>query len=131
VDGGINLIDVNDVAAGHIAAMERGKPGSRYVLGNTNLSMKQYFDLIAEVAGTFAPALQFPLPLAIAAAYGYEAMAKITSKPPLTTVSWVKVGSHYSFWDSSKAIRELGLPQSPIRESLRQAITWFRERNYL
>lgn len=131
VDGGINLVDVRDVAVSHIAAMERGKPGNRYVLGNINLSIKQYFDLIAECGNTSAPSLKIPLPLATTTAYAYEALARLTGKPPITSVSWVKVGSQYSFWDSSKAITELGLPQTPIRESLRQAITWYRERSYL
>ncbi len=131
VDGGINLVDVDDVAVGHVQAMERGKPGERYILGNTNLSIKEYFELIAEVGGGRAPALQIPLQMAVATAALYEAMARVTKKPPLTSVTWVKIGSHYSFWDSSKAIRELGLPQTPIRESLKRAIEWFRARGYL
>jgi dihydroflavonol-4-reductase len=58
-------------------------------------------------------------------------MAAATRKPPVTTVGWVKVGSHYSFWDTSKAIRELGLPQTPVRESMKKAVAWFRENGYL
>ncbi len=131
VDGGINLVDVDDVAAGHVNAMERGKPGERYILGNTNLSIKEYFRLIAEVGGGRAPSLQIPLALAVSTAMLYEAMARVTNKPPLTSVTWVKIGSHYSFWDSAKAIRELGLPQTPVRVSLKRAIEWFRARGYL
>ena len=131
VDGGLNFIDVDDLAVGHVLAMEKGKSGERYVMGNANLSLKEYFQLIAEIGGGRAPVLQIPAPFAIATAYLYEAIAAITKKPPLTTVSWVKVGSHYSFWDSSKAIRELGLPQRPIRESLRCEIEWFRQKGYL
>jgi len=131
VEGGINVVDVEDVAAAHIAAMEKGQPGEKYVLGNANLSIKEYFRLIAEVGGGRAPAMRIPLPLAVATAYLYEAMAAVTHKPPVTTPGWVKVGSHYSFWDCSKAIRELGLPQTPVRQSLQSAITWFREKGYL
>jgi dihydroflavonol-4-reductase len=131
VDGGINLIDVGDVAVGHILAMEKGKPGEKYIFGNTNVSIKEYFQLIAQVGHGRAPSLAIPLPLAVATAYLYEAIAAINKKPPTTTASWVKVGSHYSFWDSSKAIRELGLPQRPIRASLQEAIAWFREKGYL
>jgi dihydroflavonol-4-reductase len=131
VGGGINVLDVQDVAVAHIAAMEKGRPGEKYVLGNANLSIKEYFRLIAEVGGGRAPAMRIPLPLAVATAYLYEAMAAVTNKPPVTTPAWVKVGSHYSFWDCSKAIRELGLPQTPVRQSLQSAITWFREKGYL
>ncbi len=131
VDGGINLVDVDNVAVGHVRAMERGRPGEKYILGNTNLSIKEYFQLIAEVGGGRALSLQIPLPLAVGAAVFYEAMARVTNKPPVTSVSWVKVGSRYSFWDSSKAIRELGLPQTPIRASLQRAIDWFRAKGYV
>ncbi len=131
VDGGINLVDVDDVAVGHVRAMEKGKPGEKYIFGNTNLSLKEYFELIAEVGGGRAPSLQIPLPLAVGSAALYEAIARLTNKPPLTSMSWVKVGNHYSFWDSSKAIRELGLPQTPVRTSLQRAIEWFRAQGYL
>jgi dihydroflavonol-4-reductase len=131
VDGGINIVDVGDVAVGHVLAMEKGKPGEKYILGNTNLSVKEYFERIAQAGGGHAPRLRIPLPLAVATAFGYEIMATVTGKPPITSVGWVKVGSHYSFWDSSKAIRELGFPQTPISSSLEQAIAWFRTRGYL
>ena len=131
LDGGLNFVDVHDVAVGHVLAMEKGKLGEKYILGNANLSIKQYFDLIAEIGGARAPALKIPAAMAAATAYGYEVIARITKKPPITSVSWVKVGSHYSFWDSSKAVRELGFPQTPIREGLKSAIAWFRQRGYV
>jgi len=131
VDGGINVVDVEDVAVAHVRAMEKGRPGEKYVLGNANLSIRDYFQLIAEIGGGKAPTMRIPLPFAIATAYLYEVVAAVTQKPPLTTPGWVKVGSHYSFWNSSKAVRELGLPQTPVRESLKKAIAWFREKGYL
>jgi dihydroflavonol-4-reductase len=131
VEGGINVVDVEDVAIAHVTAMEKGRPGEKYVLGHTNLSIRDYFEQIAEAGGGKAPAMRIPLPLAIATAYLYEGVAAITHRPPLTTPGWVKVGSHYSFWDSSKAVRELDLLQTPIRESLKKAIAWFREKGYL
>ena len=130
VDGGVNVIDVEDVAAAHVTAMEKGRPGEKYVLGNVNLSIHDYFQLIAEIGGGKAPTMRIPMPFAVATAYLYEAVAAVTQKPPLTTPGWVKVGSHYSFWNSSKAVRELGLPQTPVRESLKKAIAWFREKGY-
>jgi dihydroflavonol-4-reductase len=131
VDGGINIVDVEDVAAAHVTAMEKGRPGEKYVLGNADVSIRDYFHLIAEVGGGKAPAMRIPLPFAVATAYLYEAVAAITHKPPLTTPGWVRVGSHYSFWDSSKAIRELKLPQTPVRTSLKKAIDWFSDKGYL
>ena len=131
VDGGLNVIDVEDVASGHLLAMEKGQPGERYILGNENFSIRDYFKIIAVAGHGKAPTLKIPLRLAIATAYLYEAIAAVSHKPPVTTVGWVKVGSHYSFWDSTKAVRELGLPQTPVRASLQRAIDWFREKRYL
>jgi len=131
VEGGINVIDVEDVAIGHIRAMEKGKAGERYVLGNANLSIRDYFQMIGEVGGVQAPSLRLPTTVAIATGHLYEAMATVTRQPPPTTAAWVKIGSRYSFWDSSKAMRELGLPQTPVRESLKKAIDWFRDKQYI
>lgn len=131
VDGGINVSDVTDTAIAHLQAMEKGRPGEKYILGNANLSVKQYFDLIAEIAGVRPPALRIPKPLAVLFGYVYQGLAEVTRRPPITTAAWVRIGSHYSFWDSSKAVHELGMPQTPIRQSIESAIDWFRENGYL
>jgi len=131
VDGGINVSDVTDTAIGHVQAMEKGRPGEKYILGNANLSVKQYFDLIAEIAGVRPPALRIPKSVAALFGYLYQATAEVTRKPPITTAAWVRIGSHYSFWDSSKAVNELGMPQTPIRQSITSAIDWFKENGYL
>ncbi|GAB4347936.1 MAG: NAD-dependent epimerase/dehydratase family protein [Candidatus Abyssubacteria bacterium] len=131
VDGGINVSDIGDTAKGHVLAMEKGKPGEKYVLGNTNVSVKEYFDLIAHLGGGKSPSIRIPKPVAVFSGYLYQLLAEITRKPPVTTAAWVRVGSEYSFWDSTKAVRELGMPQTPIRDSIRSAIDWFRENGYL
>lgn len=132
IDGGMNVIDVNDCARGIVNALSRGTNGEKYVLGNRNVRMKEFFDLIVQVAGSGkAPAIKFPVFMAVQSGYAYELLARFTGKPPLNTAAWVRVGSHYSWWDSSKAVRELGLPQTPVEESLAQAIRWFREKAYL
>jgi dihydroflavonol-4-reductase len=131
VDGGINVSDVDDTAIGHVKAMEKGRPGEKYLLGNANLSVKQYFDLIAEIAGVKPPAFRIPKPIAELFGYLYQGVATVTRKPPTTTAAWVRIGSHYSFWDSSKAVNELGMPQTPVRQSIESAIAWFRENGYL
>jgi dihydroflavonol-4-reductase len=131
VDGGINVSDIDDTAIGHVRAMEKGRPGEKYVLGNANLSVKEYFDLIAEIAGVKPPAFRIPKPAAELFGYLYQGVAQLTRKPPITTAAWVRIGSHYSFWDSSKAVNELGMPQTPVRRSVESAIGWFRENGYL
>jgi dihydroflavonol-4-reductase len=131
VGGGINVSDVDDTAIAHLQAMEKGRPGEKYVLGNADLSVKEYFDLIAEIAGVRPPALRIPKAAAVLFGYLYQGLAEVTRRPPITTAAWVRIGSHYSFWDSSKAVKELGMPQTPIRQSIESAIGWFRENGYL
>ncbi len=131
VDGGINVSDIDDTAKGHVLAMQKGKPGEKYVLGNTNVSVKEYFDLIAQIGGGKSPSMRIPTSVAVFSGYLYQLLAAITRKPPVTTAAWVRVGSEYSFWDSSKAVEELGMPQTPIRESIKNAIDWFKENGKL
>lgn len=131
VDGGINVSDIGDTAKGHVLAMEKGRAGEKYVLGNTNVSVKEYFDLIAQLGGGKAPSIKIPKSVAVISGYLYQLLAEVTRKPPVTTAAWVRVGSEYSYWDSSKAIKELGMPQTPVRESIRNAIDWFKENDYL
>ena len=126
VDGGINVSDIEDTARGHVLAMEKGRAGEKYVLGNTNVSVKEYFDLIAELGGGKPPSIRIPSSVAVFSGYLYELLAMLTRRPPITTAAWVRVGSQYSFWDSSKAVRELVMPQTPIRDSIESAIDWFR-----
>jgi len=132
VDGGINLIDVTDCARGIVAAMEKGRVGEKYVLGNRNVSIKEYFDLIVNVAGRGkSPSLRIPSWMAVFSGWGYQMLSRITGKPPVTSASWVRVGSHYSWWDCTKAREELGLGQRPLAESVDDAIVWFEANGYL
>jgi len=132
VDGGINLIDVTDCARGIVAAMEKGRVGQKYILGNTNVSIKEYFDLIVKVAGRgLSPSIRLPQWLAMLSGYGYQMLARLNGKPPTTSASWVRVGSHYSWWNCNKARQELYLGQRPIEESLAEAVEWFTANGYL
>ncbi|UCG06300.1 MAG: NAD-dependent epimerase/dehydratase family protein [Desulfobacterales bacterium] len=132
VDGGINLIDLQDCALGIISAMERGEPGQKYTLGNRNVTIKEYFDLIVKVAGRgLSPFLRLPKWMAILSGSGYEMLAWVTRKPPIMSASWVRVGSHYSWWDCTKAREKLGLGQRPVEESLSEAIEWFKTNGYI
>jgi dihydroflavonol-4-reductase len=132
VDGGINLIDLTDCARAIVAAMERGKVGEKYILGNRNIRIKEYFDLIVTVAGRGkSPIIKLPRWVAVFSGYGYQLLARVTGKPPVTSASWVRVGSHYSWWDCSKAREQLNLGQRPLVESIAEAVKWFEENEYV
>lgn len=131
IEGGVNIIDVEDVARGHILAAKKGRVGERYLFGNENMSVSDYFRLISEVAGVKPPKIKIPYYLAIALGYMFELGAYITKKPPVTTASEVKIGRKYEFYDCSKAVKELGLPQTPIRASIERAVNWFKENGYI
>jgi dihydroflavonol-4-reductase len=132
VDGGINLIDLTDCARAIVAAMEKGKVGEKYILGHRNVSIKEYFDLIVKVAGCGkSPFIKLPRWVAVFSAYGYQLLAYVTGKPPVTSASWVRVGSHCSWWDCSKAREQLDLGQRPLEESIADAVKWFEENEYI
>jgi len=132
VDGGINLIDLTDCTRAIVAAMEKGKVGEKYVLGNRNVRIKEYFDIIVTVAGRGkSPFIKLPRWAAVFSGYGYQLLARVTGKPPVTSASWVRVGSHYSWWDCSKAREQLNLGQRPLEESIAEAVKWFEENEYV
>ena len=130
IDGGGNIIDVEDVARGHILAAQKGKIGEKYILGNENMSIVEYFELIEEVSGAKAPKFKIPYPVALIMGYMYQFMASITRKPPVITAPMVKIASKYAYFDSSKAVNEMGLPQTPIKTTIEKAVNWFRENGY-
>ncbi|WP_039948191.1 NAD-dependent epimerase/dehydratase family protein [Leptospira fainei] len=130
IDGGLNIIDVEDVARGHILAAKKGKIGARYILGNTNITVHDYLNLIAGIAGVKPPSLKLPFKLALALGHLFEFGASITKRPPLVTVSEVRIAKMMEWYDCSKAVKELGLPQTPIDITIRKTIKWFRENGY-
>ena len=130
-DGGINVIDVEDVAEGHLLAEERGRIGEKYILGNENIEIAAFLEMAAEIAGVAPPRWKMPLPLAVALGHLSEFLSNhFTHKPPYGTAAEIKLTSRRMYFDCSKARRELGLPQTPIRHTLEKAITWFREHGY-
>lgn len=131
VDTGLNLVHVNDVAKGHILAWQRGKVGERYILGNRNLSLQQILGMLEKIAGIPAPRLRLPLWLALGAAYGDELLSRLRSCPPRVPVVGVKMAAKHMYFDASRAVRELGLPQTPVEQALEQAVHWFREKGYV
>jgi len=131
IDGGINIIDVEDVARGHILAAQKGRVGERYLLGNKNLTVHDYLKLIADIAGVKPPTLKLPYQMALALGYLFELGASITKKPPVVTASEVRIGKMTEWYDCSKALKELGLPQTPIEVTIRKALNWFKEAGYI
>jgi dihydroflavonol-4-reductase len=131
VDTGLNVVDVEDVAIGHVMAAERGRIGERYILGHMNLTLPELFQLLAQVSGMSAPRFRIPYGFAYLSACVSEFVARtITHKPPFVTLAGVKLSRKRMFFDPSKAVRELGLPQTPAIEALSKAVQWFRAHGY-
>ena len=131
VDTGLNIIDVDDVAAGHLLAAERGQVGERYILGNENLTLKQLLDLLSEISGL--PQVRVHIPHWLAQMWSYvDVTLPWLNKAhiPAATPEKVRLSRRYEFFDTSKAVKELGLPQTPIREALRKAVAWYRNNGY-
>ncbi|HKQ61430.1 MAG TPA: hopanoid-associated sugar epimerase [Candidatus Polarisedimenticolaceae bacterium] len=123
---GLNLIDVRDVALGHVLAAERGRSGEKYILGNRNMTLKEILDTLARITGLPAPRVKLPhwVPLAVSAVD--SSFARLTRRPPRIPVDAVRMARYKMFFDSSKAVRELGLPQTPVEQALERAVSWFR-----
>jgi dihydroflavonol-4-reductase len=131
VDTGLNLIDVRDVAQGHILAAERGRVGERYILGHRNMSLKQILETLAALTGRRAPRLRLPHWVPLAAAYVDTGLARVMRREPSIAIDAVRLSRYKMFFDSSKAVRELGLPQTAVEEALERAIRWYGERDYV
>lgn len=131
IDTGMNLVDVDDVAAGHLLAAEKGRVGERYILGHHNMTLKEICDLLSRISGVRAPRVKIPRELVLPLAYVNEWISSyITKKPPLILLDGVKMAKKYMYYDSTKAIKELGLPQTPIEISMEKAIRWFKDHGY-
>src|SRR6266487_6454884 len=133
LDTGLNWVHVRDVAIGHIHAAEKGRIGERYILGHAegNWTMKQAFAVLAEIAGLPAPKFQVPYLVALAAAHLDETLSRFTAKPPKAPLAGVHMAKYKMFFNPAKAIRELGLPQTPPKQALADAVEWFRANGYV
>ncbi|MBU6410202.1 MAG: NAD-dependent epimerase/dehydratase family protein [Verrucomicrobia bacterium] len=132
LDTGLNWVHVRDVAAGHILAAERGKSGERYILGNAegNWTMEETMRALEEISGVPRPRIKAPHWLALAAAYAGEGMAALSGRPPRAPLAGVRMAKYKMWFNPAKAIRELGLPQTPPRQALTEAVEWFRANGY-
>jgi dihydroflavonol-4-reductase len=133
LDTGLNWVHVRDVAVGHILAAEKARIGERYILGNAegNWTMKEAFAVLQEVTGVPAPKVQIPYPIALAAAYANETLSALTGREPKAPLAGVRMAKYKMFFSPAKAIREFGMPQTPPRQALVDAVEWFRQNGYV
>jgi dihydroflavonol-4-reductase len=133
LDTGLNWVHVRDVAAGEILAAEKGRVGERYILGNAdgNWTMQKTFEVLEELTGVPRPKFRVPYAVALLAAYGDEAVSAITGKPPKAPLAGVRMARFKMFFNPAKAISELGLPQTPLRQSFAESVEWFRNNGYV
>ena len=132
VDTGLNLVDVTECAGGHVAALERGKSGERYILGGEDLTLKQILDKLGAITGLSSPTVKLPYFFAFAAAAVDETITgRILHREPRATIDAVRMGRKKMFASSAKAERELGWKLVPAENALRRAVAWFRSNDYV
>ncbi len=132
VHTGLNLIDVEDVARGHILAWQKGQTGERYILGNRNLTLQEMLQILSKVTGKPAPKFAVPHVLPLMVAYVDELiLAKYFGKTPQVSFDSVQMSKYAMYYDATKAVQLLGLPQQPIEKSIEKAVNWFTENGYV
>ncbi|HEY0195361.1 MAG TPA: NAD-dependent epimerase/dehydratase family protein [Kofleriaceae bacterium] len=122
LDTGMNVVDIDDVAEGHWLAHERGQRGQRYILGNANLMMRELLELLAQISGRKAPRVRIPYAVALGLAMSGRLIGR--NRIPL---EGVKTAHEILFASAAKAVRELGMPQTPVRTALEKAVRWFHQ----
>ncbi len=128
VDTGLNVVHVRDVAEGHLLAAERGRVGERYILGNQNMTLAEIVRELSDLTGIPAPRVRLPYAVAWSAGAVSTALSNwVTHRPPAVALEAVRMARRRMFFDASKAVRELGLPQTPVRRAFEDAIAWFEE----
>jgi dihydroflavonol-4-reductase len=133
VDTGLNWVHVRDVAIGHILAAEKGRIGERYILGNANgnWTMLETFTALEKITHLPAPKFRVPYFVALAAAYVNEAVSALTGKPPRAPLGGVRMAKYKMYFNPAKAIRELGLPQTPPEQAFTDAVEWYHANGYV
>ena len=131
VDTGLNVVHVRDVARGHILAAQKGRVGERYILGHRNLALLDIFRMLSGLTGVPAPRFRVPYAVAWMAAAAMEGAALVTRRAPRVPLTAVRMARKTMFFSADKAIRELGLPQTPAETALADAVTWFTDHGYV
>jgi dihydroflavonol-4-reductase len=131
VETGLNLVDVEECARGHVAALEKGKSGERYILGGENLTLKQVLDKLGAISGLPSPSVKLPYFVAyVAGAVDQTLSGRLLGREPRATVETVRMGKKKMWASSGKAERELGWKKIPVDNALRRAVEWFRANGY-
>jgi dihydroflavonol-4-reductase len=133
LDTGLNWVHVRDVAVGEILAAEKGRVGERYILGNAeaNWTLQQTLEMLEELTGVPAPKFRVPYAVALMAAHVEEKISALTGKPPKAPLAGVRMAKYKMYFNPAKAIRELNLPQMPVRQAFAEAVDWFRKNGYV
>jgi dihydroflavonol-4-reductase len=131
VDTGLNIVHVDDVAAGHLLAFQRGRVGERYILGGEDMTLRQILVYIAQHVGRQPPRIRLPYGVVLPIAYIAEAVAKVTGRSGRVTLEGVRMSRKRMFFSSAKAVRELGYQWRPPTQAFDDAVLWFRERGLL
>lgn len=129
--GGRNYVYVKDVAVGIVSALTRGTIGESYILGHENLTYREFFRKVGAVAGVTPPKIRFPGLVVKVTGFLGSLMGTLTRKTPRVTLPMARISVDWNFYTADKAVRELGMPQTPIETAIREAIEWFREHGYL
>ncbi|MEN9217419.1 MAG: NAD-dependent epimerase/dehydratase family protein [Gloeomargarita sp. DG_2_bins_126] len=127
VNTGLNFIPVQDVAWGHLLAWQKGQSGQRYILGHTNLTLREFLEKLAAVTGLAAPRWPIPVQLPLAAAWVDEVLLGRLGKKPGLALDGVRMAQQTMYYDARRAIRELGLPQTDLEQAIQAAVRWFRQ----
>jgi dihydroflavonol-4-reductase len=131
VDTGLNFVPVEDIAAGHLLAAERGRAGQRYILGGRNMTLKGFLDALAVVTARPAPRVRLPHAVALAAAHADELVCRMLGCEPQIPVEGVKMSRHKMWVESSKAARELGYQAGSVEAAIERAVRWYEEHRYV
>jgi dihydroflavonol-4-reductase len=132
VDTGLNLADVKEVARGHLLAMEKARPGERYILGGENLTLKQILDKLSALTGLPSPSMKVPHAVAMGfAAFDQFFTGVVLGREPRATIDAVRMGRKMMFASSARAERELGYRTLPVEDALRRAVHWFQSHGYV
>jgi len=131
VDTGLNFVGVEECAAGHLLASEKGKPGERYLLGGENLTLKAMLDTLSKITGLPAPRMKIPHGLALGVAYANTIFSRLIGREPGIPVEGVKIARHMMFVDYSRAQRELGFKPGPVAAALERAVRWYEGNGYI
>jgi dihydroflavonol-4-reductase len=131
VDTGLNIVHVDDVAAGHLLAYERGRPGERYILGGQDMSLREILEVIARLEGRTPPRVRLPYSVVLPIAYLAEGFARLSGRSGRITLEGVRMSRKKMFFSSAKAVRELGYRWRPPVQAFEDAIRWFRDNGLL